>query len=151
MWRTDSLEKTLMLGETEGRRRRGRQRMRWFDGITDLMNMSLSKFREMGSLACCSPWGCKESDTSEWLNKLHSLDAPSPWSQTVVRGQAFTPEHQGKSSQARRLFGLQTIQRCCRPSSAMLPTVEGMNPSFLKGMLGRAARSLKCDGKRLQI
>jgi len=47
MQRTDSLEKTLMLGETEGRRRRGRQRMRWFDGITDLMNMSLSKFREM--------------------------------------------------------------------------------------------------------
>jgi len=47
MQRTDSLEKTLMLGETEGRRRRGRQRMRWFDGITDLMNMSLSKFQEM--------------------------------------------------------------------------------------------------------
>ena len=47
MQRTDSLEKTLMLGETEGRRRRGRQRMRWFDGIKDLMSMSLSKFREM--------------------------------------------------------------------------------------------------------
>ena len=47
MQRTDSLEKTLMLGKTEGRRRRRRQRMRWLDGITDLTNMSLSKLREL--------------------------------------------------------------------------------------------------------
>ena len=71
MWRVDSLEKTLMLGKVEGRRRRGWQRMRWLDDITDLMDVSSSKLWEcdgQGSLVCCSPWGCKESDATEWLN-----------------------------------------------------------------------------------
>ena len=68
MRRTDSLEKTLMLGKIEGRRRRGRQRMRWLDGITDSVDMSLSKLQELGGLACCSPLGRRESDMTEQLN-----------------------------------------------------------------------------------
>ena len=58
-----------MLGKTKGRRRRGRQRMRWLDGITDSKHMSLSKLQEMvkdrEALVCCSPWGHKESDMTE--------------------------------------------------------------------------------------
>ena len=61
MRRVDSLEKTLMLGGIGGKRRRGRQRMRWLEGITDSMDMSLS-------LACCDSWGRKESDMTERLN-----------------------------------------------------------------------------------
>ena len=68
MWRTDSLEKTLMLGKIEGGRRKGWQKMRWLDGITDSMGMSWSKLRELVSLACCSLWGCKESDMTKRLN-----------------------------------------------------------------------------------
>ena len=65
---TDSCEKTLMLGKIEGGRKRGRQRMRWLDGITDSVDMSLSKLQELGGLACCSPLGRKESDMTEQLN-----------------------------------------------------------------------------------
>ena len=71
MQRADSLKKTLMLGKTEGRRIRGLQNMRWLDGITDSMDMSLSKLGDsegQGSLGCYSPWGHKESDTTEHLN-----------------------------------------------------------------------------------
>ena len=70
--RTDSFEKTLMLGKIEGRRRSGQKRMRWLDGITDSMDMSLSKYLGVddgqGRLTWCSPWGRKESDGSERLN-----------------------------------------------------------------------------------
>ena len=73
MQRIDSLEKTLMLGKIEGRRRRGRQRMRWLDGITNLKDrlefeQALGVGDEQGSLACCSSWGHKETDMTEQLN-----------------------------------------------------------------------------------
>ena len=71
MRRADSLEKTLMLGKIEGRRKRGRQSMRWLDGITN----STVEFEQVprvgdgqGSLACCGPWGRKELNTTEQLN-----------------------------------------------------------------------------------
>ena len=70
--RVNSLEKTLMLGRIGGRRRRGQHRMRWLDGITDSMDVSLSEHRVFGDgqggLACCNSWGRKESDTTERLN-----------------------------------------------------------------------------------
>ena len=68
MRRTDSLEKTLMLAKIQGRRRRGRQRMRWFHGITDSMNKSLSKLQEMvnnRNVWCASIHGVTESDKTE--------------------------------------------------------------------------------------
>ena len=73
MQRTDSLEKTLMLGEIEGGRKGGRQRMRFLDGITDSMDMGLGELWELvmdrqGGLVCCGSWGHKESDTTEQLN-----------------------------------------------------------------------------------
>ena len=73
MWRADSFEKILMLGKIEDRRRRGPQRMRWWDGITDTIDMGLGRLREMvidreAWRAAVQHSGCKESDTTERLN-----------------------------------------------------------------------------------
>ena len=65
--KTRLLEKTLILEKIEGKRRRGRQRMGWLDGVTDAMDMGLSELREL-VMACCDSWGRKESDTTERLN-----------------------------------------------------------------------------------
>ena len=64
MQRTDSLEKILMLGKIEGKRRRGQKRVRWMDGIIDEFEQTMEDSEEQGSVVCCSPWGHKESDTT---------------------------------------------------------------------------------------
>ena len=89
MWRADSLEKTLMLAEIGGSRRRGQQRMRWLDGITDLMDVECEWTPGVGDgqggLACCDSWGCKESGTTEWLN----------WTEKGQRGRMWVCSSQG--------------------------------------------------------
>ena len=77
MWRPNSFEKTLMLGKTEGRRRRRRQSMRWLDGITNghAFEQTLGLDDGQGGLACCDSWGHKELDTTERLNWIHLYNA----------------------------------------------------------------------------
>ena len=83
MWRTDSLGKTLMLGKTEGRRRRGQQWMKWFDGISDLMDMNLSKLQELvtGKPGLLQPMGSQRV-RHDWLTELKKIKAPA-WHREV--------------------------------------------------------------------
>ena len=87
MWRTDSFEMTLMLGKIEGGRRRGRQRMRWLDGITDSgheFEWTPGVGDGQGGLVSCSPWGHKESYTTERLNWTEMIKAPYPSPSTLL-------------------------------------------------------------------
>ena len=81
--RTDCLEKTLMMGKIESRRRKGRQRMRWLDGITHSDGLEFEQAPGVGdgqgALECCSPWGRKESDPTERLNWTDRWKSQDPW------------------------------------------------------------------------
>ena len=89
MWRTDSLEKTQMLGKTEGRRR-GQQRMRWHHRLSGHeFKQTQGDSKGQGSLVCCSPWGHKELDTTEWLNKKKY----SIWSSSTLATWLEEPTH----------------------------------------------------------
>ena len=97
----NSVEKTLMLGKIEGRRRRGQQRMRWLAGITDAMDMSLGQGdgEGQGSLTCCGPRGLKESERAWQLNKFKPVPVVLPvGTLRPGKGQRPHPTSPGRSA-----------------------------------------------------
>ena len=128
--RTDSLEKTLMLGKIESWSSRGRQRTKWLDGITDSMDMSLSKLGETvmdreAWRAACSPLGSKESDTSEQLNNKGpraegDLSVPGG----IVTGRAPGPGSSGDSGPSRSAAPRSTELRVLGAAGGLLRGTE---------------------------
>ena len=112
MRRANSLEKTLMLRKIEDRRRRGQQRTRWLDGIINSngheFEQTLGDSEGQGILVCCRSWGCKESDTTEWLNnngKVIWIGSSPIWLISVWEEEIKTQTHvktQGRDSQGER-------------------------------------------------
>ena len=96
MQRANSLKMNLILGNIESKRRKGWQRTRWLDGISESMEMNVSKFQEIvkdgKSLACYSSWGHKESDTTEQLNStelilLYTTESGQSWQEVISQFQ----------------------------------------------------------------
>ena len=136
MQRVDSLEKTLMLGKTDCRRRRGRERMRWLDGITDSngpeFEQTLGDGEGQGSLPCCSPWGLKESDrTDDWTTTWPSLNQKygqmirltlrqsallykCRWVDSILNRWLSYSEHKRWGINADTYYGMQIYMYTCR-------------------------------------
>ena len=129
MRRADSLEKTLMLGKIEGRRRRGRQRNRWLDGITDSMDESSCNLQDIvkGSMACCSPRGCKESDRTQQLSNNSTAESQ------------FYGESAGAQENQVAFQG--HVSRCKRSLPSLLPSMNcHASPISPSGLDNRAWR-----------
>ena len=111
LWPTGTksqLMEILMLGKTEGRRRRGQYKMKWLDGITDSMNTNLTNSGRpwrRGILVCCSSWGHKESDTTEEVNNNKNKDHS-------IQSHHFMANRWGKSGNSDRLYFLGLQNHC---------------------------------------
>ena len=120
MQRTDSMEKTVMLGKIEGRRRRGRQRMRWLDGITDAMDMSLSKLREL--VMDREAWHAAGHEVAK--NQTQLSDWPDlNWTETLLPSPLPVLSHP-----THRLPWTCSPLHCDHPSLAKLPLSFLTNP-----------------------